>query len=657
MKRSLVVVLFFAIIFCAAHSQAQLWSGLLNPTSGTGACSPAKISAPQMCAIDWTTAGVGGIPNRTTICTTSACQTATAAGANATLAQLNAALASCPNGDVVLLAAGTYTINGTLTVPSNCTLRGAGTLSTILSTTGTSGAAIQMGTTGPTASQSVTINSGATAGSTSLSVASTANVTVGGLLMITELNDPTYVTITTINGTCTWCDASMWSGTRVRGQIVQVQSISGSTVTISPALYTNYGTATGTGPALATPFAASAQYAGVESLQTYANNTGYSQTFLLTACAYCWIKGVFDNYTDGDHVDDYYGFHDEIRDSYFSNAYLHTPGNADSDLFLVGKTSATLVENNILERLHVGVMLNWGAAGNVIGYNYSYGNFDVSGDLVILASFDMHGAHPQFNLFEGNIGNNITYDSFWGSGSNNTTFRNQFRATDSIAKPYSGRGVVQWSTALLANEQMFGLTNAFPHTNVNSIGDISGSADAVTAATYGLFNSAAPVFTSTVIPGATRNYNNWFYAISVGYDTGSDTSGSGVASFPGGPSNVAGYWVGKGAGTIFQHGNFDIASGTTIWTTGITHTLPPSFYQSAQPSWFGTVPWPAIGPDISGGNVDSSTLHGHVNAIPAEGCYNSTGKDAFGLLLFDPNNCYGSTLPPAPPTGLSAVVQ
>jgi hypothetical protein len=661
MKRNLVLlILSFCSIFICTRSNAQLWTGVLQPTSGTGACSYVGGAGAGQCAIDWSTVGVpGGIPNRSTICTTSACAAATAAGSSATLAQLNAALSSCPSGQVVLLASGTYNINGTLSVPGNCTLRGGGTLSTILNTTGTSGAVIQLGTTGPISSQSTNIQSGATAGSTSIAVASAANIAVGGYLMITELNDPRYVTISTPNGICTWCDASMWGGARVRGQIVEVEGISGNTVTISPALYTNYGSAPGTSPALASPFAASAKYAGVESLQVYANNTGYSQTFSMVACAYCWIKGVFDNYTDGDHVDDYFGFHDEIRDSYFSNAYSHTAGSSDSDISLLAKTSGTLVENNILERLHVGVLVDWGSAGNVIGYNYSRGNFDSSGNLVILASFGMHGAHPQFNLFEGNVGNNITYDSFWGSGSNNTTFRNQFRATDSIATPLLGRGVINWAGAVLANSQMFALTNSFPHTNVNSVGNILGSADAVKAASLGLYNSGPTPFTSTVIPSATRNYMGWFYATSAGYDTGGDANGSIVAAFAGGPSNKIGYWVGLASASIFQQGNFDIGSNSVIWSSSGSQTLPASFYKNSQPSWFGSAPWPPMGPDVAGGNVDASTLAGHVYAIPAESCYESTARDSFGLLQFNPANCYGGSVsgtPPPSPTGLTAVV-
>jgi Divergent InlB B-repeat domain len=57
----------------------------------------------------------GGIPNRTTICAT------LSPGAN-----IQAALDSCPAGQVVQLNAGTFTVNNYLLIHSGITLRGAG---------------------------------------------------------------------------------------------------------------------------------------------------------------------------------------------------------------------------------------------------------------------------------------------------------------------------------------------------------------------------------------------------------------------------------------------------------------------------------------------------------------------------------------------------
>lgn len=624
MKRNRWIVIPLILLCFSIYSQAQAWSGILDPSR----------------AIDWTQSGVpGGIPARTTNCATINASTYGNGSSDAT-AGIQNALNACASGQVVSLSAGTFRINGNLSIPSNVSLRGAGAQNTILNAQGNSGSVINLGSFGavPAVGGSVSITGGATAGSSSLTLSKANGIAVGSYLLISELNDSTFVTISVPSGTCTWCDNSMWNGTRVRGQIVEVTSVSGTSVGIAPPLYSAY-----THTPLATPFTASAKYAGVEYLQVYANNTGYTTNFAITECAYCWIEGVESNYTDGDHVEMEFSYRGVVRDSYFSNAYLHTPGTTDSDVFFGGKTSGMLVENNILERLHSSVILNWGAAGNVIGYNYSIGSFDTSATNSVMVDFDVHGAHPQFNLWEGNVTPHLYPDSFWGSGSHNTSFRNWLRATTLVAPPYTGRGVVNWAGGHLANQQNRGITLAFPQTRYNLVGNASGSADA--SSVVSLLYTAGPVACPAcdVAPG-NRDYSGTFYGFDFGYDTSGDSSGAGVPS----------QWVGVAYSTAFMHGNYDTASNAIFWNPGTTHTLPASFYQPSKPSWFGNAPWPPIGPDVTGGIDDA----GHVYAIPAEVCYNNTAKDANGMITFDANTCYGSAGgPPAPPTGLKAQVQ
>ena len=286
-------------------SHAQSWSSILSATQ----------------AINWSNSGVGGIPARTTNCASLT--------SSATVSQINSALASCPSGQTVALAAGTYSISGTIQVPSNVTLRGAGANQTILSATGGGGGyVVALGSGGP-GYNPVNITGGATNGSTSITLSNASGITTSSYLVIAETNNPAFVSSNGSEGQCTWCDGWTSSGSLARGQIVQVTAVSGSTVTISPGLYGAY-----TQSPIAVPFNMSASYAGVENLQVYANNTGYAADFGLSSCAYCWVKGVEGNYTDGDQLEDYWGYRDEIRDSYFSNAYLHEPGTYDSDVRL-----------------------------------------------------------------------------------------------------------------------------------------------------------------------------------------------------------------------------------------------------------------------------------------------------------------------------------
>jgi hypothetical protein len=108
MKRLLLIPLLLAssLVF------GQAWSGILDPSR----------------AIDWSQAGVvGGIPSRTTLCTTTACTTLNTP-ANVTAANINAAIASAPANTVVLLPAGTFNVSSGIDFAhkSNITLRGQG---------------------------------------------------------------------------------------------------------------------------------------------------------------------------------------------------------------------------------------------------------------------------------------------------------------------------------------------------------------------------------------------------------------------------------------------------------------------------------------------------------------------------------------------------
>src|SRR5271166_3200439 len=260
MAHKKLLPLFLVLLCCSAYSYAQLWAGILDPSRAT----------------DWSQAGIpGGIPNRTTICSTLT--------SSATSAQINSALAACPNGQVVYLSAGTYTLSSALQMPSNVTLRGAGADQTILNSTVTSGPDVLMGTGSPSFSGAVSITGGNTAGSTSITVSSATGISVGGYLLIDQQNDGTVVSIAGNEGNCTWCDQSQSNtGLYAQGQIAEVTSVNGTTIGISPGLFVSY-----TLSPVAIPFTASAKYAGVENLQIYANNThtaGDYSNFQMNQC-------------------------------------------------------------------------------------------------------------------------------------------------------------------------------------------------------------------------------------------------------------------------------------------------------------------------------------------------------------------------------------
>src|SRR5437879_6577427 len=102
--------LIFTSLMLSSLAFGQAWSGVLSPAR----------------AVDWSQVGVvGGIPNRTTICST--------LNQGVTAAQINSAIAACANG-VVLLNPGTFTLSAGIDFvhKNNVTLRGSGANQTFL---------------------------------------------------------------------------------------------------------------------------------------------------------------------------------------------------------------------------------------------------------------------------------------------------------------------------------------------------------------------------------------------------------------------------------------------------------------------------------------------------------------------------------------------
>ena len=51
--------------------------------------------------------------------------------------------------------------------------------------------------------------------------------------------------------------------------------------------------------------------------------------------------------------------------------------------------------------------------------------------------------------------------------------------------------------------------------------------------------------------------------------------------------------------TIIRHGNYDYVRNTIEWAPSIQdRSIPQSLYLSSKPQFFGSLPWPSIGPDL-----------------------------------------------------------
>jgi hypothetical protein len=604
-------------------------------TLDCGSCSISSGIIPANRQVDWTQVGIpGGIPKRTTICQTVDATTYGNGSTDATSA-IQAALDACAGKDaVVYLPAGKYYVGGSITVPSHTVLRGAGPGKTILDAHGSGDGVVYLGADNwLNKDDAVGVSGGTTAGSKQVTLATVpSTVAVGNYLLITQANDPSFVSISGDEGPCTWCD--IWGGSRSMGQIVEITSVSGSTVQVTPPLNYNFSRTP-----LALPFSAGGKYVGVELLRVSGNNTGYNTNYMMSTAAYSWLKGVESDFPDGDMARVFFGFRDEIRDSYFHDGYSHNPGGTDDDIFIAVNTSNTLVENNIVTRGHASIMLNWGAAGNVIAYNYTdYGFFQDSNSIAV--DFAVHGAHPSFNLYEGNIGNNFAPDSIWGTSSHNTALRNWWKGADFIMNPQTGRGLPDPMTGHYAFQAIRVASLTWGDTSYSLVGNVIGSDTLLQINTQGtLGNVPCSFYDGCMYAVQTPNYmkvypdsdplayDGQFYEIAVGYS--SNSSGGAPAA------NLSV----TAASSLILEGNWDYVTKSVHWS-GSAQTIPASLYKSSAPAFWhtpwGTPAWPAIGPDVTGGDADTA---GHVYKTPARLCYEH--QNLLSGAAFDPIACYG----------------
>ena len=645
-----------------ASGSTPLWNGILStvPTCNLGTASVANP-----CGIQWQ--GNVGVPGGADALSNSAVQCGSTIAAGATQTTINSALTACGGTSsqqkYVLLAAGTFPLTGTVKVPSYDELRGTlgsgGTLSTLQLNSGsydtcepyTSGdtCGVALGEDSGLSNIQVAITGGATAGSTSITLASTSGMSAtNGYLAVTETN-AAWVSAEGDEGDCSWCDGGLTAdGSRARAQIVKITNISGNTVTLAaPGLFTAY-----TNTPTAVYFTASAQYPGLRDVQLYAENVGLGANVVIGGSAYAYMKGVEHNYTDGNWWLAADAYRPEIRDGYHSNSFDHGAGTFDGDGDLSMRTTLALVENNIFERGHNAVMEEWGPSGNVVAYNYAISGYDNSGYNSTYGGFNDHGAHPQFNLTEGNIVPTIKLDSVWGSNSHNVDFRNWVQQTSKVCTPYTTNGRTTVTTPCFQSPyQTVGEQFDFLSQYGNSVNDVIGSAQLIA---LGQTNLVSVAWISGTANRNMFDNTSWGYTRGFGADA-SDGSGTGC---DGGTSPC--YSTAPNL-TSFAYNTYVAGPASTVCTSGgstasCTAASPASFYLPSKPSWWGSLPFPGNGVDVAGGTGPA----GHANLNPAANCFlnimGGTDGSVGSPYAFNEATCYPSGPAPTPPTGLTGTV-
>ncbi len=603
------------IVAAPIVAHAQPWSGILSPSR----------------AVDWSNAGVpGGIPTRTTICST--------LNPGATTAQIQSAINSCPANQVVFLNAGTYNIGGLSITRSNITLRGAGADRTKLVFTGhqsdfiTPGASIVVfsgeqndgGKGGGLTQHSANWTAGYAQGTTVVTLSSTAGLAVGNHLMLDQLDDsrdgwPTAGDIFICNNSsiCTGEGGNNFAReARALTQIVTVTGINGLNVTIDPPIrLPNFRASQSPGAWWGN---ATVKGVGIEDMTLdHTGNGGPVDGIDFHNALNCWVKGVRSiiNATSASSVKNIrmnIAARITIRDS-----YLWGPIDAANEKYGISSelVSDTLVENNILHGITSPIVPNDPDTSSVYGYNYSVGDRRA-------ATMAVHGAAVLLMLLEGNQGTGFTSDVVHGTHFLMTQFRNHWQGN-------SPDGTNEWIQAY----------NRF----FNVIGNVLGGSEYSTYESLLILRTRAEIFSL----GDKRV---------TGYPMPTDP---------------------RAGATLMRWGNYDTVTGTVRFNPAEVpssianfanpvpgnQTLPASFYRAARPAWWstpwGTPPWPAIGPDVTGGNV--AGYAGHAHKIPARLCFENSAIDStYGnanIRVFNASNCYGAVGQTVPAAPTSPVVQ
>ena len=397
-----------------------------------------------------------------------------------------------------------------------------------------------------------------------------------------------------------------------QSQIVKVIAVKGNTVTIAPGLYaTNWGT---NGKTMSNGIPPGAWWTGPQVTGDAVENLTVDHTASSTASGIvgikffnsynCWVSNVRSVNADQAHVRFQQSSHGTVTNSYFYgiNHFQHTNSYGAEEF----ESGDDLIINNIFQHIANPILIG-STSGTVVAYNYTTDDFyTVSGWMQSGAS--LHDPGDTYVLFEGNSFPQVKADYQHGTHVLTTLFRNYMsgRDTNLFNGPTAAQTVIGTIPFQIHAHGRF----------FNMVGNVLGTAG------YQSIYEDSPV----TDPNSTMNVNQSIYALGWG---STQNSCSFLVCDP------------MASTTLMRWGNYDTATGATRWNASevpsainrfanalpATQTLPASLFLSSQPAFwktpFGTPPWPAIGPDVTGGIGPG----GHAWQIPAQSCYQHTPID------------------------------
>jgi len=521
---------------------------------------------------DWrpgVTVGVpGGIPARTVLldATKPPFNADNSGATNAQPAILQAIAKAAPDQGVYL-PEGTYRIDGGigLGTRSRLTLRGAGPDKTILRMHAPCGVGISLGAGGAdwwyADRLKLDIVAAAAKGATVLTLGDTKpldarpNGGVGELCQVSIKNDPKLPVMTP------------GSFDYLRGQVTRIVAKTATTVTISPPLL--FDLPKELAPRLR-PAGRSPELVGIEDMSVEGADVNAQRGIDLTGAYGCWLKNVAVRNIANYHVSISDSLQCEIRHSTIAKR-KGTGSNGAG--FLVGTTSSSLFEDNILAEQFPHVEVN-ASSGNVFAYNLCH---DSTIQGVVGCSINSnHGPHSSFNLYEGNVSPKFQADGYHGSSSHDTLFRNWLHGTSDKTDQF-------W---ICINLNRF--TRAY-----SVIGNVLGA-----KGQRWLYDNADQGFgydQHFIYVLGMPNMGNGGFRGKVQPSKGTTWADWGHGPGPGGFQELD---LDVRATTLIK-GNFNYKDNGVPAAEALGSALPPSLYLKEKPAWFGSLAWPAFGPDTT----------------------------------------------------------
>lgn len=311
---------------------------------------------------------------------------------------------------VIYFPPGTYFFTGTLVLRSHLILRGASAEeTTLLFDHGGTGHLIQA--IGSVTNETANLTANPAKDDHTLSVDDASGFQAGDQIILIEEDDALI--------TSDWARYST-------GQIVTIESKDGATLTLRSPLRRGYDTALQARISRMAPI----KGIGIEKLSIVRQDATASQTsnIMLENVSDSWISCVASYFSNFGHIELRRCANVDIEGCFMEDAFAYGSGGKGYGVVLHSTTGECLITKNRFNHLRHSMLLQSGANGNVLAYNYSRNPFwtDVlapansAGDLVL------HGNYPYLNLFEGNdVAHMVIDDSHGPNGPFNTLFRNR----------------------------------------------------------------------------------------------------------------------------------------------------------------------------------------------------------------------------------------